>query len=183
MLDRIIKSRRSVKKFSSKKPDWRTIIECLDAARFAPMAGNNFSLRFILIDDPEKIQQIAEASEQEFIAQAHYVVVFCSDPKRTLTLYQQRGEKYLNQQAGAAIQNFLLKIEENKLNTCWIGHFNDTKIKHLLEIPEDVNIEALFPIGYAYRKPEPKRKIDLNNVLYFNKYKQKKMNPPKKLNV
>ena len=57
MLDKIIHNRRSVKKFKSTKPDWRTIIECIDAMRYAPMAGNNYSLKFILVDDKDKINK------------------------------------------------------------------------------------------------------------------------------
>ena len=54
-LDKAIKSRTSVRKFNSKKPNWRNIIECIDAARYAPMAGGNYTLKFILVDEPEKI--------------------------------------------------------------------------------------------------------------------------------
>jgi nitroreductase len=58
-LSKAIRSRKSVKKFSTKKPDWRDIIECVDAARYAPMAGNNYSLKFIIIDDKETIEKIS----------------------------------------------------------------------------------------------------------------------------
>ena len=50
-LDKAIKSRKSVRKFTSKKPNWRDIVECIDAARYAPMAGNNYTLKFIVIDN------------------------------------------------------------------------------------------------------------------------------------
>lgn len=183
MLDKIIHSRRSIKKFKSTKPDWRDIIECIDSAKYAPMAGNNFSLKFIVIDDEEKIDKIAKASQQPFISQAKYVVVVCTNPSRTETVFEERGKIYLRQQAGAAIQNFLLKLTEKKLATCWIGHFVDAQIKRILEIPEEINVEALFPIGYPYKKPGLKRKIELSAALYFNKYGNKKMNPPKTIDV
>ena len=183
MIDRIIQSRKSVKKFNSKTPDWRTIIECIDSMRFAPMAGNNFSLKFILVDDKEKIIKMARASEQQFIEAAQYVVVVCSVTSRTKLAFEDRAERYLRQQAGAAIENFLLKITESGLSTCWIGHFQDKKIKETLDIPEEVEVEALFPIGYEYKKNPLKHKPDLDNLLYFNKYKNKRMNPPKGLDV
>jgi nitroreductase len=181
--DKIIETRRSIRKFKLKKPDWRTILECLDSTRFAPMAGNQFSPRFILVDDSDKIKKIAEAAEQDFIEKAHYVVVVCSSKKLTTNAYEERSEKYIKQQAGAAIENFLLKITEAGLATCWIGHFYDEKIKHLLKIPDDVDVEALFPIGYAYEKPKNKRKIDLDAVMYFNEYNNKRMHPIKKVNA
>ncbi len=183
MLDKIIQSRKSAKRFNSKKPDWRQIIECIDSMRFAPMAGNIFSLKFILIDDKAKIQKLADAAEQKFIGDAHYVVAVCTNPKRTNLSYEERADLYLRQQAGAAIQNFLLKITEAGLDTCWIGHFYEEKVKHILNIPDDIKVEAFFPIGYEYKKTALKRKTELNSHLHFNEYGNKKMNPPKKLNV
>lgn len=182
-LNRAIKTRRSIRKFSSRKPNWRDIIECIDSTRYAPMAGNNFSLKWIIVSDGEKIQKIADAAEQDFIAQAQFVVVVCSNPSRTVNAYGDRGKKYINQQAGAAIENFLLVVNDRKLATCWIGHFKENLIKHELKIPEDVEIEALFPVGYESGETKKKQKIDIDSILYFNEYKQKRMKPLKKIEV
>jgi len=103
-LDKAIKSRKSAKKFKNKKPDWKDIIECVDSMRYAPMAGGNFSLKFIIVDDKEKIHKIAKAAQQNFISEADYVLVVVSLGSRTTTSYGKRGEIYLRQQAGAAIQ-------------------------------------------------------------------------------
>tara|TARA_B100001971_G_C18100518_1_gene488572 strand:+ start:130 stop:684 length:555 start_codon:yes stop_codon:yes gene_type:complete len=182
-LDKAIKSRKSVKKFKDKKPDWRDIIEVIDSMRYTPMAGNNFTLRFILVDDKEKIEKISEASQQPFISQTDYVLVVCSIPSRTINSFGKKGEIYSKQQTGAAIQNFLLKIQEKKLATCWIGYFVEEQIKQELKIPKNANIEALFPIGYEFENKKPKHKIELDKVLYFNEYKNKKIKNPKKLDV
>ncbi|MCK5043411.1 nitroreductase family protein [Candidatus Pacearchaeota archaeon] len=183
-LNNIIRLRRSVRKFKNKKPNWRDILECIDVARYAPMAGNNFSLKFILVDDSEKIAQLANAAQQSFIAKAKYVVVVCTNPSRTVNSYEKRGEIYCRQQAGAAIQNFLLKIEEKGLSTCWVGAFVNNKVKEILEIPKDINIEALFPIGYEFKKPGTRKmKIDMDRILYFNRYGNKKMKSPKRIDA
>lgn len=182
-VERLIKARRSIKKFKSSKPDWREIIECIDSTRYAPMAGNNFSLKFILVDDEKKIQELAEAAQQDFIAETKYVVVVCTTPGRTETAYGDRGKNYLKQQAGAAIQNFLLKLTECKLATCWVGHFIDEQVKDTLNIPENIQVEAMFPIGYPYEKPKEKRYIELDSILYFNKYGNKNMKEEPKLSA
>ncbi len=183
-LDKAIKSRKSVRKFKNKKPDWREIIECIDFARYTPMAGNNFTVKFILVDDKEKIQKISDSAQQPFISQAKYVVVVCSDPSRPKNAFGKRSEAFVRQQAGAAIQNFLLKIQEIGLSTCWVGYFVEEQIKRELKIPEGVQIEAVLPIGYEFEKQKTRRvKIDLDRILYFNKYKNKKMKSPKKLDV
>jgi nitroreductase len=175
-LDKAIQARRSVRKFDKKKPNWRTVIECIDAARFAPMAGNNYTLKFIMIDDEEKIAKIKESCQQDFISQAKFLVVACSNPSRTINEYGEKGKKFFRQQAGAAIQNFLLKITESGLSTCWVGYFVEEQVKKILEIPKDVEIEAIFPVGFEYEKPKTRKaKIELDRILYFNSYGNSKM--------
>lgn len=186
-LDKAIKGRKSVKHFADKKPNWRDIIECIDAVRYAPMAGNLFPVRFIIVNDKDKIQKLAKAAQQPFVAEAQYIVVVCTDCKMVLNAYQERAEKFCRQEAGAAIENFLLKIEEKGLETCWVGYFVDYLVKEALGIPENIEIEAMFPIGYESKKPgtskAPKRKIEMDRILYFDKWKNKRMTPSKKLDT
>ena len=67
--------------------------------------------------------------------------------------------------------------------TCWIGYFVDRMIKEALSIPENLEVEAFFPIGYEQGKTQKKRKILLDNILYFHKYGNKRMKPLKTLDV
>jgi nitroreductase len=182
-LDKAIQHRHSVRKFKDQKPSWKKIIECMDSVRYAPMAGNNFTLKLILIDDIKKIQKIAKACQQPFVGQAQYIVVVCSDPSRPKNAYEKRGEIFTRQQAGAAIQNFLLKIQEAGLSTCWVGYFVEEQIKRELKIPAKVQVEAVFPIGYEFTRTRKKLKIDMDRILYFNTYKNKRMKKEKKLDV
>ena len=146
------------------------------------MAGDNFTLKFILVDDKEKIEKLAEAAQQDFISQTQYVLVICSNPSRTINAYGKRGEMYCRQQAGAAIQTFLLKITEAGLATCWIGHFIEEQVKRALRIPENINVEAIFPIGYEFKKPVTRKiKSDLDDALYFNIYKNFQMKEVRKI--
>ena len=181
-LDEAIKNRRSVRKFKDKKPNWRDILDCIDSMRYNPMAGDNFTLKFILVDDKEKIEKLAKAAQQDFMSETKYVLIVCSDPARTVNAYEERGEIYCRQQAGAAIQTFLLKITEVGLATCWIGHFIDEQVKRELKIPEKINVEAMLPIGYEFKEPVTRRiKSNLDNALYFNIYKNKKMRKIRKI--
>lgn len=177
-LDKAIQSRCSTRKFSDKKPSWKTIIDCIDAARFAPTAGNNCTLKIILVDDKEKIENISDACEQNFISKANYLIVFCSKKERLVNAFGKDSEKFNKQQTGAAIENFLLKIQEKKLSTCWIGYFVENKIKKILDIPTDIEVEAVFPIGYEKETPRTRRiKIDLDKILYFNTFGEKRIKP------
>lgn len=182
-LDKAIKERHSVRKFKEKRPDWRDIIDCIESAKYAPMAGNNFSLKFIVVDDENKIE-IAAACQQQFVGEAKYLVVVCSATGRTINAYEESGKVFLRQQAGAAIQNFLLSIEEKGLATCWVGYFVEDIIKRELNVPETGQVEAVLPIGFEFDKKHVRQeKAELDSFLYFNSYGNKKQKPPKKFDV
>ncbi len=180
-LDKAIQSRKSVREFSKRKPDWRAIIECVNAARFAPSAGNNFEMKFIVLKNPNKINSVAQSCHQLFVAQAHYVIVAISDPSRLINEFgEESGQIYCRQQAGAAIQNILLKAQDLGLSTCWVGLFEEHEIKVELNIPNKMQVEAVIPIGYEMKKRAPKNKIPLENVIRFDDFKTKKINDFKK---
>jgi nitroreductase len=143
----LIQKRQSIRKFSHKKPTWRKIIQAIDYTRFAPCAGNQFVLKYILISDEKNISKIAKATQQDFVGTASYLVVAVSDESKLLRSYGDRGKKYCSLQAGASIQNFLLALTELGMVTTWVGHFVDEQVKEILGIPEEMNIEGIFPIG------------------------------------
>ncbi len=183
-LNKAIKARHSVRKFKEKKPDWRDIIDCIDTARFATTAGNNSALKFIVVDDENKIEKIAAACQQSFVGEAKYLVVVCSTTGRIINAYEELGKTFLRQQAGAAIENFLLSIEEKGLSTCWIGYFVEDIIKRELKIPEGSQVEAVFPIGFEFDKKHVRQeKVNLDAMLYFNSYGKKRQVPLKKFDV
>ncbi len=171
-----IKKRKSVRRYFDKKPDWRKIIRAIDMARFAPSAGNQFALKFILDSDKKKITKLSEATQQDFVGTAKYVVVAVSDDSKLVRSYGDRGVRYASQQAGAAIENFLLALTEQNLVTTWAGYFYDEQVKDILGIPENLSVEGIFPMGKETKIKTPEKpKMDLENILYFDKWKNKNM--------
>ena len=171
-----IENRGDVKRFDLKAPDWRAVVRAIDAARFAPSAGNHFSARFIIVSDEKVIEKLADACQQSFVGKAKSVVVVGSDDKAVVRGYGERGEMYGRQHSGAAIENFLLALEEEKLVTSWVWYFVDDQVRRVLGIPESVKVEGIFPIGKITKVSErEKRVVKLENVLFFGKYGEKKM--------
>ena len=159
-LDETIKKRCSTREFSSKKVKWADILEAIDSANQVPFAGNINNLKFLIISNQEKKDDIARQSQQLWISKAPYVVVVCSDTSRLEALYHERGLVYSRQQAGAAIQNLLLKLTDLKLSSCWVGAYTDDILKQILRIPGHFNIEAILPIGYGKGKPTKKARLE-----------------------
>lgn len=177
-LDKAIKERHSVRNFAkTRKVDYKKIIEAIEAASKAPLAGNHSTLKFILVSEKEKIMKLSDAAVQDFVSDASFIVVVCSDRKILDASYHERGKMYSHQQAGAAIENFLLKIVDLGLATCWIGAFSDDSVRNVLKIPENITIEAMLPIGYELGKTKQKLKPGLDDVLFFEEWKNKYMKP------
>lgn len=182
-LDKAIRGRKSVRDFSKKKPDWRKILECVDSMKYSPMAGGIFSLRLILVDNPQKLKSIADSTQQEFVQDAQYILIVCSNPSLTVNEYGEIGKDHCRQQAGAAIQNFLLKAEEKGLGVCWIGYFVEEQIRRDFKIPDEDILEAVLPIGIEQKdkskwpKKGRKKKTEtkIENHIFFNQYGNKRM--------
>ncbi len=98
-----------------------------------------------------------------------------SDPKELVRSYDERGKKYLMEQGGVAVNQLLLKLVDVGLDGCWIGSFDDEKIKDALKIPEGKIVHALVPVGYGMSMEKGKRKPGIDKILRFNDYESKRM--------
>jgi len=179
--DKVLRERKCTRSFSTKKVSFDEVAEICEAARFAPMAGNIYTVRLVLVSDKKTKQQLVEAAlDQEFIGEADYVIAVCSDIGQLARSYGSRAEIYARQQAGAAIENIFLKAMDLGLATCWIGAFDENAVKRILNIPDEVRVEALLPISHAVAgKAEMKKKPDLKMILNFEKWGQKTAKRPK----
>jgi len=173
--DDVMRERASVKNYSSKRPDILMVMDCLEAANLAPTPGNLGLLKYTIVENQEKKDEIASACQQPFIANAPYLVVVCTNIKDAELMFDKRAKKYATQHAGAAIENFLLKITELGLVSCWIGAFSDRMIKDTLSIPDDIEIEAILPVAYRPTSDHTvqKRKHTLDARVFFEKYGNK----------
>lgn len=179
-LDRVIKERHSVRSYKrTKKPDYKKVIEIINSGLKAPLAGNISSIKCILVTNKEKIKELAQAAQQEFLEETDFIIVVCTDKKILEKHYYERGKTYARQQAGAIIENMLLKTTDLGLASCWIGAFADDMVKRILKIPTDIDVEALLPIGYELGKVKQQRKPELDNALFFDEWKNKYMRPRK----
>jgi nitroreductase len=172
----VIEQRHSVRAYRAKAVGWRDVVDAVDAARKIPLAGNTNALKILVTFDPKKIAKTAEHAEQLWISDASMLAVVCSDESLLEKMYGERGRIYVRQQAGAAIQTFLLVLANKGIGGCWVGAFDDNKIRRLFEIPENIQIEALIPIGYEKTKPAGKKyKRALKGFMFWEKWNQKEI--------
>ncbi|MCD5408798.1 nitroreductase family protein [Candidatus Bipolaricaulota bacterium] len=165
-----IKGRRSVRRFDPQQDVSPELVNrLLEAARWAPSAGNAQPWRFVVVRSPELKEKLAQAAlGQRFLAQAPVVIVVCADLARTRDAYGHRGETlYCLQDTAAAIQNIHLAATELGLGTCWVGAFDESEVARLLALPPGFRPVALVPVGYPAEAPAPRPRRPLSEVVEY----------------
>jgi nitroreductase len=151
-------SRYSCRRFAPESIPRETVLELLDAARWAANAGNLQPWRFLVVETPGARQALAGAAlGQGFIAEAPLVVVVCAVPEESARVYGQRGrELYCLQDCAAATQNLLLAAAAAGLGSCWVGAFRDPEVARVLDLPAEWRPVAIVPLGRPL-EPTPER--------------------------
>lgn len=174
----LAKKRKSTRSYSS-RPVAREVIErCLEAARMAPSACNSQPWSFIVIDDEGLKNRVASAAFSvpytlnSFAKNAPILVVVVTERSKYITKLAGyfRGIQYSLVDIGIACEHLVLQAEEEGLGTCWLGWFNEKKVKKILGIPKRKKIDIMISIGYP-EKDEPKERVrkPLDKIRRFNK--------------
>lgn len=166
----VIQRRKSTRQFKNKTISWKEVLEAIDAAIQGPFAANHNHLKFLIIEDKQKIKKIAEHCEQDWIETAPTVILVCSDDTHLENIFSDRGRIYSRQQSGAAIQTVCLKLTDLGISSCWVGAYQDSIIREILGVPGHIQIEAIIPAGYSADSEKKKEKRALDTVLFWEKW-------------
>ena len=160
-----ITERRSVRKYEAKPipdKDLRTILE---SGRLAPSAANRQPWHFVVIRDPDQKRELSEAcSGQTWMADAAVIIAGVGKPSVS--------EKWYPVDVAIAMQNMILAAAALGYGTCWIGAFDEDRVKSVLAIPEDLEVVALTPVGLPADRPEPRPRQDMSEFVSLDKYGQ-----------
>ncbi len=151
-----IEKRRSVRAYQSKFVPEDKLKKILQAARLAPSARNSQPHKFIIVKDPQLIKKLAkEATEHSFIGEAPVIIVGVAlDPNYIMSSDVPAHPVDI----AIAIDHMTLIAVEEGLGTCWIGGFNQDKIKQILNIPEKCKAVILLSLGYPADSPAEKQR-------------------------
>jgi nitroreductase len=167
-----IKGRRSVRAFKRDAIEDDDLKKILEAARWAPSAGNRQPLEIVLVRDEATKQRLAQAARgQNFIIDAPVVLVICANMTRTSSRYSERGATlYCIQDTAAAAQNIHLAAYALGYATCWIGAFDEREAAEVVDAPSGVRPVAIIPIGKPAEKPNAPQRILLSEIVHKEKF-------------
>lgn len=170
----VIADRRSIRKYRDTEVEKEKILQILDAARLAPSWKNMQCWRFLLLTDPEQRTKILNAFPDDnpgkkAIATAPVVIVVCADPTQSGV---ENGVEYYIADTAIAFEHICLTAHALGLGTCWMGWYDEEKIKQALNIPTDIRVVGITPLGYPDQEPKPRPRKTLEEISFFNIWKQ-----------
>lgn len=179
-----IRTRRSVRRFKDQPVEDKKILAILDSVRQSPSWANLQCWRFVVVKDKSIREKISELSYVESffaplsyktnparkgLAEAPVILVACADPSQSGTLWDQ---PYYMTDIGIAAQTLMLSARALGLGTVFVGVFEEKQLRGLLNIPQNIRIVGLFPVGYPLEEKAsgPARK-PLTEIVFEEKWK------------
>ena len=159
----VILNRRSIRRYENKEIPKEVLDQILEAGRHSPSAVNRQPYRFVVVTD-SKLKKEAKGLLSRFLEKAPVVVVGCANHKSLLT------GKWAIIDTTIALENMVLAAWSLGVGSCWIGSFNEQKIKELLNIPKDWKVVALVTLGYPAETPKPRKKKPTDELFGFNQF-------------
>jgi nitroreductase len=168
-----IKNRRSVRDYNpGKKVPKDAIEKIVEAARWAPSAGNQQPIEVVVVSEKEKRDKLAGASgNAPFLKDAPVALVVCVNHKKYTKGYENAVSFFMPMDASVAMQNMMLAAYALGLGTCWDSVLNKSVIKELLNIPVDVEPFSILGLGYSSKTPpKPPTRRNLEEMIHWDKY-------------
>ncbi len=165
----LVETRYSCRSFLEQRVDREKIDSCLEVARLAPSACNAQPWNFVVIDDPERLEQVTAAAVSgiyrfsRFVIKAPVIIAILADRGSFLTKAGSfvRNTKFYLIDIGIVSEHLALQAAALGLGACHVGWFNEKALKQELELPRSTEIPLLICMGYpesSKRQKDPVRR-------------------------
>jgi nitroreductase len=178
-----INKRRSIRRYSDIPLDEDTLTQVFEAVRQSPSWKNLQCWRFVVVRDAGDKEKLAEYSflegffetkgykfnpAKKAIAEAPVVIVACADRKDSGDV---RGQEYYLVDMGIASQTLMLAARGLGLGTVFVGIYDEDKVRELLDIPSEVRVVGMIPMGYPHEEKDrgPSRK-EVSDILFNERW-------------
>ncbi|KYK29247.1 nitroreductase [Thermoplasmatales archaeon SG8-52-1] len=175
----VIKSRESIRDYSDRKVEDEKINYVLECARFAPSWTNKQCWKFIIVKDKKIINDLSKTSIiNRWLKNVPIIIIACGNPKES---GYRNDISYFIVDVSIALEHLVLAATDKGLGTCWIGGFNEKKVKKILGIPDNIRVVALTPLGYPAEKKhiigkiakivtQSKKRKSMDEIIHINKW-------------
>lgn len=160
----VIRSRRSIRRYTGDLISEEDINKILEAGRWAPSANDSQPWTFVVLRSQEVREELAAVLVWGgFLQQAALGIAVVID---------ETASTHAAEDGAAATQNMLLEAHSLGLGACWIGTYGSTdeaSARKALKVPEDKRLLSVIAIGYPAETAHKTRK-SLAEVVFTDQY-------------
>lgn len=163
-----IRTRRSIRKFTSVAVPEELVTKLLEAAMYAPSARDTQPWHFILVTLKDLLHKIPRAHPHaNMVYEAPLAIIVCGDT------YIESIPEYLAVNCSAATQNLLLAAHDLGLGGVWLGLYPRKErmepLVKIFELPENILPVSMLAIGYPNETPETPDRFKKSRI-HFNRW-------------
>ena len=160
-----IKTRQSIRKFTSKPVEEELVMAMLCCGMYAPTAKNKRPYHFIVIRNRKILAELASQNPQAaMLADAAGAIVVCGDKNA------EGLKEFLYADCAAAAQNILLGIHGLGLGGVWCGVASSSDWRKLmiaaLELPSKLEPVAVIAFGWPDEEKELRHRWEPGKIHY-----------------
>lgn len=178
-LQKALTERRSIRRFKQIDVDKKDLAYLVDMARRAPSAANGQQLRYLVVVQPQLLEEMFHRTAwAAYVKPRRNPVWGVSSPMAFIAVSAPKSGASQEVNAAAALQSMSLAAYGIGLGTCWIGAFRKEEVAGILMIPDDRELLYLMAVGYPDESPvsedvrageSVKYYLDENDVLHVPK--------------
>lgn len=156
-----IESRYSVRQYVEAPIPAEHMEMLLRALQLAPSASNRQNWEFVFVSDVDLKRRLVPACfHQKFVEECSYFIAGVADPSL----------KWHMVDITIAMTNFSLQATELGYGTCWIGAFDENRVKEILAVPKDKKVVICMTFGRPKGGRLPRDRKAIEEFVYVNRY-------------
>lgn len=174
----VIKRRRSIRRYQDQEIPEENLNQVLEAIRWSPSWANTQCWDVIVIKDSgikQKLQEVLSTGNpaRKAIEEAPVVIALCGKLERSGFRKGQAATKFGDWfmfDLGIATQSLCLAAYNLNLGTVIVGLFDQDKAKNILNVPEDYEVVALVPLGYAAQEVSSPPRKEIGEFVHYDTF-------------
>ncbi len=175
----LVTTRQSDRKFESKRiVEAEKVSRIIEAARLAPSACNSQPWHFIVVDDPEIKNKVADAAANRVLGMNHFtkqapvhILIVEEKGNTTSTIGGWVKNKHFQHlDIGIAAAHIALAAADEGLGSCIVGWFDEAGVRKVLGIPRNKRVLLDIVIGYSSDDYREKNRKPIEKVATHNHY-------------
>jgi nitroreductase len=175
----LVNNRQSDRGYVNKLIPQEILDRILEAARLAPSACNAQPWKFIVVDNVELKNSIADTTSSKILGMNHFtkqapvhIVIVMESANLTSNFGSLVKRKHFPLiDIGIAAEHICLAATAEGLGSCMIGWFDEGKVRKILNIPKSKRPILIITLGYPEKQEvRQKRRKETNEIISYNSY-------------